>query len=53
MSQPHPIELQVPGTFIGINPKGWGPLTLQPCQCRACVRIRAFNEGWIAKEADR
>ena len=33
------------GTFIGLNPKGWGPLTLQPCQCRLCVRIRAFGAG--------
>lgn len=29
------------GTIIALNPKGWGPLVLAPCPCRACVRIRA------------
>lgn len=36
---------QTAGTFVGLNQKGWGPLTLQPCQCKACIRIRALNEG--------
>lgn len=32
------------GMFLGLNPQGWGPPTLQPCQCRTCVAIRARNE---------
>lgn len=31
------------GTFLGLNPQGYGPPTMQPCPCIVCVAIRACN----------
>lgn len=43
-------KLQQPGTYIGLNPKGYGPLVLLPCQCEACRVIRERNKWAIQPE---